>query len=191
VPVSSFSPGADQIEARARLEELVEGALAKLAAGALPDAIEREQIDFKEEAGRRGPGGSLLVGDPHSQEAARHLASEVSCMANTPGGGAIVVGVEDCGGRLIGAALDTDWLRHRVYEYVGVAPAVTERVVQGIRLLVIFVAQASEPTAERWLRPDGRRHPAHRGRRQPWRPCHRATLPILLGQGACQRRGRH
>ena len=33
----SFSPGADQIEARERLEALVEGALAKLAAGALPD----------------------------------------------------------------------------------------------------------------------------------------------------------
>ncbi|MGH3252453.1 MAG: DUF5635 domain-containing protein [Trebonia sp.] len=148
MPVSSFSPGADQVEARARLEALVEGALAKLAAGVLPDAIEREQIDFKEEAGRRGPGGTLLVGDRHSQEAARHLANEVACMANTPGGGAIVVGVEDRNGRLLGASLDTDWLRHRVYEHVGVAPAVTERVVEGIRLLVLFVAQASEPVED-------------------------------------------
>jgi ATP-dependent DNA helicase RecG len=148
MPVSSFSPGADQIEARARLEAHVEGALAKLAAGLLPDAIEREQIDFKEEAGRRGPGGTLLVGDRHSQEAARHLANEVACMANTPGGGAIVVGVDDRNGRLIGAALDTDWLRHRVYEHVGVAPAVAERLVEGIRLLVIFVAQASEPVED-------------------------------------------
>ena len=146
--MSSFSLGADQIEARARLEALVHGALAKLAAGMLPDAIEREQIDFKEEAGRRGPGGTLLVGDPHSQEAARHLANEVACMANTPGGGVIVVGIEDRSGSLIGAALDTDWLRHRVYEHVGVAPAVTERAVQGIRLLVIFVAQASEPVED-------------------------------------------
>ena len=146
--MSSLSPGADQIEARARLAALVESALAKLEAGALPDAIEREQIDFKEEAGRRGPGGTLLVGDRHSQEAARHLANEVACMANTPGGGAIVVGVDDRNGRLLGAALDTEWLRHRVYEHVGVAPAVTERVVEGIRLLVLFVAQANEPVED-------------------------------------------
>jgi ATP-dependent DNA helicase RecG len=77
----------------------------------LPDAIEREQIDFKEEAGRRGPGGTLTVGDQHNEEAARHLANEVACMANTPGGGAIVVGVEDRNGRLLGAALDAEWLR--------------------------------------------------------------------------------
>jgi ATP-dependent DNA helicase RecG len=69
-------------------------------------------------------------------------------MANTPGDGAIVVGVEDRGGRLPGAALDADWLRHRVYEQVGVAPAVKERVIQGIRLLVLYVAQASEPVED-------------------------------------------
>ncbi len=143
-----FSPGADQIEAREQLEALVNGALAKLAAGALPDVVERERVDFKEEAGRRGPGGTLNVGDPRNQEAARHLANEVACMANTPGGGAIVVGVEDRGGRLLGAALDADWLRHRVYEQVGVAPAVKERVVQGIRLLVLYIAQASEPVED-------------------------------------------
>ncbi|MDQ2875050.1 MAG: DUF5635 domain-containing protein [Actinomycetota bacterium] len=69
-------------------------------------------------------------------------------MANTPGGGALVVGVEDRSGRLLGAALDADWLRHRVYEHVGVAPAVEERAVQGIRLLVLYVAQASEPVED-------------------------------------------
>lgn len=146
--MSSFSPGADQIESRERLETLVEDALAKLEAGALPGGVEREHLDFKEEAGRRGPGGTLTVGDRHNQEAARHLANEVACMANTPGGGAIIVGVEDRSGRLLGAALDADWLRHRVYEYVGVAPAVRERVVQGIRLLVLYVAQASEPAED-------------------------------------------
>lgn len=146
--MSSFSPGADQIEARERLETLVDDVLAKLGAGVLPGGIEREQLDFKEEAGRRGPGGILNVGDRRNEEAARHLANEVACMANTPGGGAIVVGVEDRSGRLLGAALDTDWLRHRVYEYVGVAPAVKERVIQGIRLLVLYVAQASEPVED-------------------------------------------
>ena len=115
-----------------------------LGAGVLPDAIEREQIDFKEEAGRRGPRGTLTVGAPHNEEAARHLANEVACMANTPGGGAIVVGVEDRSGRLLGAALDAEWFRHRVYEHVGVAPGVKERVVQGIRLLVLYIAQARD-----------------------------------------------
>jgi len=148
VSVSSFSPGADQVEARERLEVLVDGALAKLGAGVLPDTVEREQIDFKEEAGRRGPRGTLTVGDPHNEEAARHLANEVACMANTPGGGAIVVGVEDRSGRLLGAALDAEWLRHRVYEHVGVAPGVKERVVQGIRLLVLYIAQAREPVED-------------------------------------------
>ena len=127
------------------LKALVEGALAKLASGLLPDAIEREKIDFKEEAGRRGPGGTLNVGSPHNEDAARHLANEVACMANTPGGGAIVVGVEDRGGQLLGAALDAEWLRHRVYGHVGVAPAIAERSIQGIRLLVLYIAQASEP----------------------------------------------
>lgn len=146
--MSSFSPGADQVEARERLEVLVDAALAKLGAGVLPDAIEREQIDFKEEAGRRGPRGTLTVGTPHNEEAARHLANEVACMANTPGGGAIVVGVEDRSGRLLGAALDAEWFRHRVYEHVGVAPGVKERVVQGIRLLVLYIAQAREPVED-------------------------------------------
>jgi ATP-dependent DNA helicase RecG len=146
--VSSFSPGADQVEARERLEVLVDGALAKLGGSMLPDAIEREQIDFKEEAGRRGPRGTLTVGDPHNEEAARHLANEVACMANTPGGGAIVVGVEDRSGCLLGAALDAEWLRHRVYEHVGVAPGVKERVVQGIRLLALYIAQAREPVED-------------------------------------------
>ena len=35
------------------------------------------------------------MGTPHNEEAARYLANAVACMANTLGGGAIVVGVED------------------------------------------------------------------------------------------------
>lgn len=143
--MSSFSPGADQVEARANLEALVDAALGRLAVGELPDDVEREHVDFKEEAGRRGRGGALNVGSPHNEEAARHLANEVACMANTPGGGAIVVGVDDRSGRLLGAALDAEWVRHRVYELLDVAPSIEERSVQGTRLLVLHVAQASEP----------------------------------------------
>ncbi|MFG2048642.1 DUF5635 domain-containing protein [Micromonospora sp. NPDC048935] len=140
-----FSPGADLVEARDRLRVLVDGVLTKLAEGVLPTEVERERIDCKEEAGRRGPGGTLLVGDPHNKEAARQLANEVTCMANTPGGGALLVGIEDRTGQLLGAGLDVDWLRHRVYELVGIAPAVEERRVDGVRLLVIYVAEAREP----------------------------------------------
>lgn len=50
--------------------------------------------------------------------------------------------------KLAAAALDADWLRHRVYEYVSIASAVKERVVQGARLLVLYVAQASEPVED-------------------------------------------
>jgi hypothetical protein len=49
------------------------------------------------------------------------------------GGGAIVVGVEDRSGRLLGAALDAEWFRHRVYEHVGVAPGVKERHERALR----------------------------------------------------------
>lgn len=69
-------------------------------------------------------------------------------MANTPGGGALLVGVEDRTGQLLGAALDAEWLRHRVYEHVGVAPAVEEIRVDGIRLLVLYVAEAREPVED-------------------------------------------
>ncbi|MFI7577591.1 DUF5635 domain-containing protein [Micromonospora sp. NPDC049497] len=146
--MSSFSPGADLIEARERLRILVEGVLAKLAAGVLPSDAEREKVDCKEEAGRRGRDGSLLVGEPHNQEAARQLANEVTCMANTPGGGALLVGVEDRTGQLLGAGLDAEWLRHRVYEHVEVAPAVEVLRLNGVRLLVLYVAEAREPVED-------------------------------------------
>lgn len=48
----SFTPGADQVEARERLRVLVDGALAKLEAGLLPDAVEREEDRLQ---GRRRP----------------------------------------------------------------------------------------------------------------------------------------
>ncbi|MEU6203899.1 DUF5635 domain-containing protein [Micromonospora musae] len=146
--MSSFSPGSDLVEAREQLRVLVDAVLAKLQTGVLPTLAEREKVDCKEEAGRRGRGGSLLVGEPHNQEAARQLANEVSCLANTPDGGALLVGVEDRTGELLGAALDVEWLRHRVYELVGLAPTVEERRVGGVRLLVIYVAEAREPVED-------------------------------------------
>lgn len=120
----------------------------RLRSGATPAEVESEQLDCKEEAGRRGAGGLLLPGSKENLAAADGLAAEVACMANTPGGGVLVVGVDDKTGELLGAVMDAEWLRHRVYERVDVAPSVEVRVVDGARLLLVFVAEAREPVED-------------------------------------------
>lgn len=143
-----FHPGADLLEARARLRNAVERALEAVASGEDVPAAEREAVDFKEEAGRRGSGGVLLEGQPQNLAAADALAKEVTCLANTPGGGALVVGVEDSTGALLGTELDAEWLRQRIYQRVDVAPAVEQVDVAGTRLLVLYVASAREPVED-------------------------------------------
>ncbi len=143
--MSTFPPIADLVEARAQLRQAVDEVLRQLRNGTLPDAVERERIDLKEEAGRRGVGGLLLPGSPHNLAAADQLANEVACLANTPGGGALLVGVENATGALLGAVLDEEWLRHRIYERVDLAPAVEPITIDGVRLLAIYVAEAREP----------------------------------------------
>lgn len=143
-----FAPHSGLIRARQVLEREVDTALEMLGRGVLPDTAEREHVDFKEEAGRRGRGGVLLAGQAHNLAAAEQLAKEVSCMANTPGGGALIVGVQNSDGALLGAAMDLEWLRQRVYQHVDVAPVVEERHVNGVRLLVLLVAEAREPVED-------------------------------------------
>ncbi|NMR28963.1 DUF5635 domain-containing protein [Crystallibacter degradans] len=106
---------------------------------------ELECVDFKEEAGRRGAGGILQPGEKQNQVAATKLADEVACMANTPGGGALVLGIEDKTWQVLGTELDLEWLRYRIYSAVDVAPHVHEETVRGQRVLVLLVAEASEP----------------------------------------------
>lgn len=136
---------AELVERRAHLRRLVDTLVGQLRNGVLPDAAERQAVDCKEEAGRRGVGGRLLPGEPRNLAAADQLANEVACFANTPGGGALLVGVDNRTGALLGAGLDEEWLRHRIYERIDVAPAVEPQVVDGVRLLVIYVAEAREP----------------------------------------------
>jgi len=143
-----FDVHGELVEARAKLRAQVDAVLARLADGELPSAVEREQVDLKEEPGRRGPAGAVLPGGRQSTAAVELLAREVPCMANTPGGGALVLGVEDRTGRVVGTELDADWLRHRVFERVEVAPAIEERHAGGGRLLVIYVAEAREPVED-------------------------------------------
>lgn len=143
-----FQPQSDLLEARGALRRIVDTVLDRLASGVLPSEAERQQVDIKEEAGRRGAGGVLLPGLVENLAAATQLADEVACFANTPGGGALVVGVEDRTGDLLGTALDPEWLRHRIYERVDIAPLVEQRRVEGVRLLVLYVAAAQDPVED-------------------------------------------
>jgi ATP-dependent DNA helicase RecG len=59
---SPFCPQSDLVEARGVLRRMVDTVLGALASGVLPSAAERQQVDLKEEAGRRGAGGVLLSG---------------------------------------------------------------------------------------------------------------------------------
>lgn len=130
------------------LSAAVEPALIDLAAGRTADTSETEVVDFKEEAGRRGSGGTVLVGGPFNQAVAEQVSNEVACLANTAGGGALVLGVAD-DGTLIGADTDRDWLRQRVHERVDLAPAIEERRLGGgTKVLVVLVAEAREPVED-------------------------------------------
>lgn len=128
------------------LTEQVDDLLRRLSAGDVPKDIETRQVDCKEERGRRGPGGTIQPGSTENDEAARHLADELACLANSPGGGAIVLGVADDGQR-IGTAIDAEWLRHRIYELTNrqLTVDVREGDLDGSRILVLMTHEALEP----------------------------------------------
>lgn len=142
----------DLVDARAQLEAAVDRTLERLDRGEAPAQPETERVDCKEEPGRRGRGGILLPAETTNQAAADYLAREVCCLANTPGGGAIVLGVEDTTWQVLGTGLDPDWLRHRIYQLADIAPAIQERRVSGQRILILFVGESPEPVED----PDGK-----------------------------------
>ncbi len=82
------------------LEEQVEATFALLEQGHAPRCVETSQVDIKEEPGRRGSKGRILAGQDENEDAAQYLAGEMACMANTGGGGAIILGVADDGTRI-------------------------------------------------------------------------------------------
>ncbi|WP_109506896.1 ATP-binding protein [Nocardioides speluncae] len=122
--------------------------LRQLAVGSW-DNDESPLVDLKEEAGRRDRAGTVLPGEPQNDRAAEQVAAEAACMANTPGGGALILGAAD-DGELIGTSLDTEWLRHRVYELTDRTLTIDVRSAEVVdtRLLVITAPQAIEPI--RW-----------------------------------------
>lgn len=119
--------------------------LAALAAGE-GDRLETVRVDLKEEAGRRDRAGMIVAGAARSEVAAEHLAAEAACMANSDGGGALIVGVAN-DRTLIGTALDAEWLRARIYELTDrrLTVDVREEHLGGVRLLVVRAFQAIEP----------------------------------------------
>lgn len=121
-------------------------ALVQIAAGAAPHQIESVHVDIKEEPGRRGPGGAILPGARENERAAEYLAAEMACFANTPDGGAILIGLADDGTR-IGTELDPQWLRHRLWQLTEAKLTVSAREVDlaGTRLLALVTHQAIEP----------------------------------------------
>lgn len=58
---SPFRPQSDLVEARGVLRRMVDTVLGGLASGVLPGAAERQQVDIKEEAGRRGAGACSFL----------------------------------------------------------------------------------------------------------------------------------
>ncbi|RJT87880.1 hypothetical protein D6T64_12300 [Cryobacterium melibiosiphilum] len=126
------------------MQSAVRSALETLHAG--NRVVERKILDLKEESGRRGPGGQILAGQPTSDAAVDKLAPEVACMANTPGGGALLVGVAD-DSTIIGTQLDEEWLRGRLYDKLDRRVTVEAYPVEirGQRILVIVIPEAIEP----------------------------------------------
>lgn len=119
----------------------------RLRAGDTADSQnERQVVDLKEEHGRRGRDGIVGPSNPQNQAAAKELAGAAACMANTPGGGALIVGVAD-NGRVIGTQLDCEWLRHRIYELTSRALTVdvSEHLITDERVLVMTIPRAIEP----------------------------------------------
>ena len=128
--------------------EEVEGVLRALSRGDASVAeLESQAVDVKEEAGRRAQDGSILPGSRNNEQAAKQLAKAAACMANSPGGGTLIVGIEDETARIIGANTDPQWLRSRIYDLTDRKLAVDIRTVgvNGALLLVIDAPQAVEP----------------------------------------------
>lgn len=130
--------------------EELERVLGALSSGAGRESIaETVHVDLKEEPERRDRRGMLRPATARNDRAADALAGEAACMANSDGGGALIVGVGD-DGSLIGTALDAEWLRSRIYDLTERKLTADVRSVEidGVRLLVIRAPQALEPI--RW-----------------------------------------
>jgi ATP-dependent DNA helicase RecG len=125
-------------------------ALRAILAGAAVDDVESRTFDCKEDRSTRAVGGARTPGAARHEGAARDLAQTAACFANSEGG-AILVGVDDkkTGEEaLVGAALDSEWLRKRIWDLtdphliVDVQEISEEAAGKPVRLLVIVVQRS-------------------------------------------------
>lgn len=120
--------------------------LEALDAGEPPSVAELRHADAKEEPGRRD-GHDVLPGPAEVDEVARRLWPELACMANTPGGGAIVLGVANDGTRT-GVTVEPEALRHRLWQLSGermTVRATPHRLEDGTAVLLLEVPPALTP----------------------------------------------
>lgn len=133
----------DRNQLVAQVQQIIDTA----AQGKITLRKETQNLDFKEEAGRRGRNGEIIAGSVNNVAAADKLADEVACFANTPGGGALIVGIDDKTGEVVGTELDRDWLRQQIFNRVRVAPEICVERICGIRVLVLYIAPSVEPVS--------------------------------------------
>lgn len=120
-----------------------EQAIAAIRAGSRAEQVESRTLDCKEEAGRRRNRTTYGPGSPRNETAARALAEEATCLANTDGG-ILIVGIDDKAtgpAAFVGAELEEEWLRERIWAltepHLGVE--VEPMHVEGARLLLVVV----------------------------------------------------
>jgi ATP-dependent DNA helicase RecG len=138
------------MDANAR-RDLALAAIEAVRRGSSGQAEESEFVDFKEErdAFDRTAQSRRPIDSRH-EPAARALAEEVSCFANSDSGGVLVVGVaDDLSGldAFVGAHLDVTWLRERIYALTQPSVSVDlieERTIDGHRIYLINIAPGLE-----------------------------------------------
>lgn len=129
----------------APLEQQILEALERISAGETAASASSSQVSFREELGRAETDGTVTPGGAQNEAAAADLAEGIASMANSPGGGAIVVGIAD-DGELIGTQIDRDWLQERIWELTGrkLAADVRPAELDGCRVLVLTAHEAAE-----------------------------------------------
>ena len=130
----------------------VDRVLQALSKGDTPvSELESQAVDIKEETDRRARDGLIRPGSKRNEKVADQLAEAAACMANTQGGGTLIVGVDDKTSQIIGADTDPHWLRSRIYDLTDRKLAVNIQTVKINKkpLLIIDAPQAVEPVPYR------------------------------------------
>jgi ATP-dependent DNA helicase RecG len=136
------------VDAHSRRQAAI-AAIERILQGGRPADLESETLDFKEESGT-GRHGTRRPIPPQHEPAAKALAEETACFANSSTGGVLVVGVDDRArgpAAFVGTYLDTVWLRGRIHALTQPhlsVDVIEELYVADHRIYLINVAPALE-----------------------------------------------